>query len=607
MSHRLLRWRQLLAPAVLTVILLYAALLRLNALFEAFGPYQQPQWLAAAQPIVIGAAPVFSPPDWHWPHSENPYEGGDPHNYLRFAREMRHFYQAHVREPMFLVATRVSLFLTNDADVGISLTSIAFSLLTLPATYLVGCQIASPAVGLAAAAALGIDHTAVGWSIGGWRDEMFSFFVILNVWALLRMSRSGTFGDALLAGVVSAGGCLTRITSITMLPPVWLWLIATRDAAIGRRRLQQVGLTIAIMAALVAPYLINCALEFGDPLYAINYHTRFYLDREGARDQTPRTALAYTLDKFRARPIASVDTAVRGIIVYPFSNKWVGLDLFYPGLGWLLSWLAIGGLAAWLWHPLGRLLLLALGGSLVPYMLTWTIPGGTEWRFTLHAYPFYLLASFWMLDRVVRTVLAAFRAGIAESSAQLFRRKNLRVVLALTVLALGGAVWAFAVPFLMVRESLSAGEPTAIVAGERDRWLFANGWSDLVVTENVRARFATKPLATVRLPLPEARPYRLVLRMDPLSYPAAAPQKVRVLINRNLLAVFELSWNPLRVGEYEVSLPRGLVRQGLNDVTLWSEVMVPIGRAGTAFPEIARDQPVGLRLWYVLIIPGTGA
>ena len=81
---------------------------------------------------------------------------------------------------------------------------------------------------------------------------------------------------------------------------------------------------------------------------------------------------------------------------------------------------------------------------------------------------------------------------------------------------------------------------------------------------------------------------------------------MRVFLNRDLLTTFELTWNPERVGQYEVSLPRRLVRQGFNDVRLWSDVMVPIGGSSTAIPEIARDQPVGLKLWYVLIIPGTG-
>ena len=90
----------LVAPTLLTCILLYAALLRMDALFKSYGPYEQPQWLAAMQPAVGTAASTLTP-DWRWRHVDTPYVGGDPINYLKFAREMRNFYAAHVREPMF--------------------------------------------------------------------------------------------------------------------------------------------------------------------------------------------------------------------------------------------------------------------------------------------------------------------------------------------------------------------------------------------------------------------------------------------------------------------------------------------------------------------------
>ena len=32
-------------------------------------------------------------------------------------------------------------------------------------------------------------------------------------------------------------------------------------------------------------------------------------------------------------------------------------------------------------------------GVLLPYAFTWGIPGGGEWRFTMPAYPFYLVAA----------------------------------------------------------------------------------------------------------------------------------------------------------------------------------------------------------------------
>ena len=56
--------------------------------------------------IVLTQDPVpvarLHPSPFRWYHVDKPYVGGDPINYLKFAREMRSFYQAHVREPSFL-------------------------------------------------------------------------------------------------------------------------------------------------------------------------------------------------------------------------------------------------------------------------------------------------------------------------------------------------------------------------------------------------------------------------------------------------------------------------------------------------------------------------
>ena len=142
-----------------------------------------------------------------------------------------------------------------------------------------------------------------------------------------------------------------------------------------------------------------------------------------------------------------------------------------------------------------------------------------------------------------------------------------------------------------------------IRAGTRDRWLFSGGWSELTVSGNVVSRFATDQTATLVVPLPEARPYKFVLRLDPLGDSATLRQKVRVLINQQTVEVLQLQWDPERVGQYEVSPPAGVLRRGMNEITLQSENMVSIGHTGDAFPEIPRDRDVGVRLWYVLIVP----
>jgi hypothetical protein len=577
---------RLITSAILTCVLLYGGLLRLDALFKTYGPYERPQWLAAMQPSVRAAAAALTP-DWQPRHNLEPYVGGDPINYLKFAREMRSFYAAHVREPGFPGATRVGLMLTNDEDVGVSLTSITFAVLAIGATYLLGRQMASPAVGLAAAAALAVDHTAVFWAIEGWRDEMFAFFAVLSTWAWLRLGEKPTLQRAAFAGLAGGGALLTRITSLSLLAPAVVVLLARRD--LQRPPLQHIALAVAIMLGAVAPFLINCAVATGDPLYAINNHTDFYLKREGVPDPPPMSAVAYTWGKFE-RPLAAADTMVVGMFAYPFNNKWVGLDQWYPGLGRVLSWLAIGGMVGWLWHRDGRLVLCMFFGAMVPFSATWPVRGGAEWRLTLFAYSFYLVAAFWLLSNIPR------RRGLVPQN-------RLAAAVAFAALCVAAIAFLFGMPYAVAREAVLGGQPMVIAAGERDHLFLGDGWSRLVVTGNVRARFATNQTVHIRMPLPELRPYDVTLRIDPLDYPGASPQTVHVSMNGHEIADLVLGWNPDRVGEYSFVLPAAAVRKGANELTFKSENMAPVGRAGSAFPEMPRDREVGFRFWYMLVGP----
>jgi len=570
------RWHTLIAPTLLCCILLYAALLRLDALFKSYGPYDQPRWLAAMQPAV-GAAASAMTPDWRWRHDDTPYVGGDPINYLKFAREMRNFYAAHVREPMFPAMTRVGLTLSGDQDVGISVTSIAFSLLTLVATYALGSLVASPMVGLAAAAMLGIDHTAVYWAIGGWRDELFAFFAISCTWAWIRFGRRPTTANAVVAGALSGGACLTRITTFALIAPAIIWLLMTRRASIRR----ELAIAVGVMSVIVAPFLINCAIATGDPFYSINNHTDFYLKREVVADVRPISAVAYSLDKFDSRPIAATDNAVRGVFVYPFANKWVGLNEWYEGLGTVLACLAIAGLITWLWSPEGRFLLFMFLGSLVPFSMTWMVRGGAEWRLTFFAYAFYLIAAFGFVDRAVHTARARLLSSDAQGRAPVPRRQILRRASIVLALVLVAVVWWIAVPYAVTKEAFRYDGAATIAAGPRDRWFFVDGWSRLVVEGNVTMRFASPPGANLKIVLPEDRSYALTLRSDPVDHSGATGHVVHVSLNGTHLDDLVLEWNPERIGQYQITVPKGMFVPGDQRLELRSE---------TAF-----------KLWYVRI------
>jgi 4-amino-4-deoxy-L-arabinose transferase-like glycosyltransferase len=593
------RWAWRLAVAL---VVGYAAWLRLVILVERYGPFDHPGWLVTLSRVVEAPKPVMAPASWVWAKSDPPYVGGDPINYLKFARELPSFYSATVREPLFLQAIRFYFALTANQDVAISFASLTFSVLCVFATYLAGSVAISRPVGLAAAFALGIEQEFAAWAPDGWRDETFAAFVLLTAWALLRLRDRRTWPNAVLAGVVCAAACLTRITSISFVVPGLIWVAWPRERGAWRASATYAGGAALVTAVLVAPYLINCYRQTGDALIAINYHTRFYLAAEGTLTDAPPTALRYAAAKFRAHPIGETDTAVRGLVEFPFVTKFRGFYGWLPSLGPVLRWLSAFGLLIWIWQPRGRLLLLILLTSLAPYMITWTLRGGGEWRFTMHAYPFYLLAAFaavaWLVAGV-RSLIASRQSTLAAWRAQHVGAKGLATA-ALVAIGCLANFWA---PYFVARESLLAGESTSVAAGDNDGVFFGAGWTDLVHSGMVTSRFANAQRATLRVPFPERRAYHVVLRMDAVPDANGSPQRVRLFIDNRPAGVFDLAWNEERVGALMLDLPASDVSPGRARLDFVADRVAPLGQAEASFPDLPASAPVAFRLWYVRLTP----
>ena len=152
------------------------------------------------------------------------------------------------------------------------------------------------------------------------------------------------------------------------------------------------------------------------------------------------------------------------------------------------------------------------------------------------------------------------------------------IVLALVV---AGTVWWIAVPYALTREAFRYDGAAIIAAGPRDRWFFVDGWSSLVVEGNVTSRFAAPPGANLRILLPEARSYALTLRTDPVDHSRPARPVVHVSLNGTHLDDLVLEWNPERIGQYQITVPKGMFTPGDQRLEL---------RSDAAF-----------KLWYVLI------
>ena len=598
--RRLPSTRVLVETAAL-LITVYGALLRMDVLSARYGPLDGPPWARALERITVPIARALRPATFSWTHIETPYVGGDPVNYLALARDMTNFYQPNVREPMFLATTKVFLKLLGRRDVAVSFASAAASAVAVYATYLLGTTAFSPVVGLLAALLLAIERDVVSWSPDGWRDDTFMLFVTLAAWRLVRLRQDPGRATAIWAGVASAAACLTRITALTFVLPAFVWIAVATTREDRKRRAPASALALAVCALLVTPYLVSCAIEFGDPLYAINYHTRYYRSAEQQPLDESVSALDYAADKLLRRPVAGLDKATIGLFVWPFSVKWKGFSDWLPALGQILSWFSMGGLLLWLWRPDGRLLLLILYSSIVPYALTWNVGGGGEWRFTEHAYPIYLTAASFAIVWGAQWFVRACRGRLVWDHDVARRLATAGVMIASLVLAWAGLQ---KLPYFVAREALAGGDAVTITAGGRDSAYFISGWSRPEVGETVSVRASLGDIATIRVPLPADTDYWLTLRMDPAetTNPAMQP-RLTVFINGRRLSDLSLTRNPVRMGAYRLRIPRDAASRTFSRLDLVPSHTVPAGNAGVPFSWLPAEAPVAFRLWYVRLEP----
>ena len=586
-----------LPVALVLLATAFGSLLRIEVLVQRYGTLDHPWWARVVTQDIAPLARPLHPAAYRWYHVDRPYVGGDPINYIKYAREMRSFYQAHVREPVFLALTRTYLWLLGGQDVAVSFASMTGSILTIVAAYLLGSVMLSRPAGVVLSLIVAVEYELISWSVDGWRDDVFMATVTLSAWAFVRCQRDPSRKNTVLVGVVTAATCLTRITALSFAVPAFAELIVDRGGQDRRQRARMAVAAALLCAIIVAPYLVNCAIATGDPLYAINYHTQYYRVGEGLPSEKPMSAASYVSEKIHTRPWAALDSAVTGLFVQPFRVKWTGLDGWIRGARTTLSWLSIVGMLRWLFLPEGRMLLIILIASLAPYALTWNVAGGGEWRFTMHTYPLYLTASMsgavfcWQL--ALNAWQRARRRDFAIPRVQLLRAVAIVAVTAVVIAAY------VALPWFVVRETIAARSDVSVLTGERDATFFGAGWSE-PYADGLTFRVSRADRAVVRLPLPERRPYKIVLRLDPVA--PERQHRAVVLLNRQMLATLILTSSPDRVGSYPLLLPADKVRVGMNELTIVPDTLVPATSAGSRYASRDPNDQLGVRLWYVRVL-----
>jgi hypothetical protein len=577
---------------LLIMIVGYGAALRLIAITETFGPVTSPALLAVTQRWT--AAHVWRPeglrfePAGLYPHRDGPptrYQS-DPYTYLQYAREMRNFYAAHRREPLFPFATRVSLRVLSNQDVAVSFASAAFSVLVIWATFELGAAAFGFWVGIGAGLLVAVEKDLIAWGVGGWRDDAFMAGVLLVSIAALRFSRSPSRTAALMLGITAGAACLVRITSLSFIAPVFLMLLATRDGV--RERARRLATAAMVAAILVAPFLVNCWRVYGDPFYAINVHATVYQEAEGRPGDPSLTVGGFLGRQFRSRPVRTVDTVVQGLTVYPFANKWSGFHAWNPAAPSWLAALAVIGLVLCTASFGGRLLLVVLLSSLVPYAATWRLIA--DWRFTEHAYPFFLIAASFAVVAPMHAVSLLRRPRRID--ARTLRSATVWVAGSAIVVVTGWYVTTRILPRAVMKEALRSGEPATILALDRDDAFFGREWQ-AGPRQGIPTRVTETPRASLDLALPTGAAYDLLLRVDVVSKEEgdiSTGNRLDLLVNGRLVARCDPGTTQGRVGLCRVRLQPDVVRAGRNRLTLMAD------------PARGR----GFRVWYLVVEPTAG-
>jgi hypothetical protein len=277
------------------------------------------------------------------------------------------------------------------------------------------------------------------------------------------------------------------------------------------------------------------------------------------------TVANYLTGRLFQRPFKFIDTGFEGLTRYPFLNKWKGFIYISPLFSKFLAASALIGLILLLFSSHSRLILLLLLSSLIPYAFTYEIAGGNEWRFTMHAYPFYLIAGGLFLTVIIGALFAQNTWSLFSDRA--FSRRALLITSSILLFVLcGGWFLLNQSNFLRKEEAMKADEAILIQSGNRDSRFFTSGWYKPVQFGGEEFRITKGTVAVLSTPLKRGKEYNLILRANPLFEKHSKPSIISVTINSQPVGKFEVK-EPVKTA-YVFRVPPNFVKDGINEIDL---------------------------------------
>jgi len=581
--------------SLLAAIFTYGALLRFEAFQRGYGPLLGGSWWIRLQGAMADMVQLIRPESFAWPRADMPYRF-DAKSYIGSARAMEHFYEARLREPLFVFATKFGQWLTGDQDIAVSMMSSCFSTLIILATYALGRAVGGAAVGLLGALFIAIERELIWTGTMGYRDDLFTLLTVLFAYGCIRLYRRPSMGSAVATGVVGGLANLTRITSLSFVLPGLLAVAVSHGVRGVREMARPVIVSGLIAILLLAPFLVSSWAVFGDPLYSINWATSWYRTRGGLDGSGEMSAGSYLVSRLRDEPGPTLHTGLRGFTIYPWANKWTGYSNHWGRpIGSALKWLSVAGILMSLWLPAGRMALLVFAASMLPFAFTWEVAGGAQWRFTMHAYPFLVVAAAYALVEATRWAQRLMNPTTLSGTELRTFVHRVAVTGALVFLFFGAL--SVLTP-IAVAHDLARGRPASVGGSEKDELLFGAGWEEVRQDGNIVFHYPRADRATIWVPMSGERAYVCLIRLDALPESGDAARILELTFNGRWVERLTLYPDAGDVGRHEFRIPEGVVRSGLNRIDL-----VDLGspRAETR----GQGSPSGprFRFWYIRFFP----
>jgi 4-amino-4-deoxy-L-arabinose transferase-like glycosyltransferase len=364
--------------------------------------------------------------------------------YIREASQARGFYHISIREPLFIFVARMAPVVSGSRPYrAMRMQSVAFGMALIGLVYLVGVGLHGHLVGLGAALPMAINPTLVFQDQRGLREPLYVFLMVALVYVLfLRRDWAPALRYAIV-GVTAAALMLVRITGLQIFV-ILLGVAVLTEKEPWPTRVRRAGVSVALVALLVAPYLYGCARQFHDPFVSINAHAIFWRNVEfGGRPGFPsREELRQ--NNYLGPPLTAAQ------YVFGMHSPWEIVVRNVQGYRDIATRLLVADARGWLYFAFGVVGLgmmavtsrwwfgLATLASVLPVAFVASL-GAIDNRFIIPIFPFFFLAAAY------GAVAGASSARLA-TTALLGRRNRSRLVQVAAgsvafAVVLGAAAW----------------------------------------------------------------------------------------------------------------------------------------------------------------------